>query len=141
MRGQRSLAWPLPQGPPYGPLPCVTSAILSPPEGFLPVLALTPTSVLLLDRQQSCQDTKSLSRLLRARGSERPAWDLPNPRSVLLPSCSGFLVHAILHIWQVLGSLCWGSHTTQAPQPGPCFYEDNKKTILPHLFIPDHSKS
>lgn len=64
-----------------------------------------------------------------------------NPRPVLLPSCSGLLVHATLHIWGVPGSLCWGSHTPQAPQHNPCFHEENKETISPYLFTPGHSKS
>lgn len=86
-------------------------------SGFLPGLALTPTSALLLDRHQSYQDTGSLTRLLKASGNKRPAWGL----GLLTPALSFF--PPALGSWTMLHSMfgkfqrgsVWGSHTTQAP--------------------------
>lgn len=81
------------------------------------MLALTPTSALLLHRHQSYQDTRSLTRLLKASGNERPARGLGllTPSSVVFPSCFGFLDYATLHVQQVPESLS-GAHTSPGPK-------------------------
>jgi hypothetical protein len=94
--------------------PCA-SYFSNPESGFLPGLALTSTSAMLLDRHQSYQDTRSLTRLLEASEIKRPEQGLGRltPSPVFFPSCSGFLDYATFHIWQV--PALSGAHTPPKP--------------------------